>query len=95
MYPLRQKIILDCGTEFMAQFANICREDYRIKRHIMTTRNPQSNAIIERIHHTIGNIIRTFNVKKINKDDPWSGNIPSTMFGVHATYHTTLGASPM
>ena len=61
----------------------------------MTTRNPQSNAIIERIHQTIGNIIRTFDVSNIVNNCPWSGILAATMFAVRATYHTTLQSSPM
>ena len=57
--------------------------------------NPQSNAIIERIHQTIGNIIRTFDVSNIFNNDPWSGILAATMFAVRATYHPTLQASPM
>ena len=34
-YPLPQKIVFDRGTEFMAEFAKMCREDYGLKhKHI-------------------------------------------------------------
>ena len=66
----------------MAEFSKMWREDCGIKRRPITTRNPQSNAIIEYIHQTIVNIIRTFNVKKINNDDPGSGIFATTIFGV-------------
>ena len=59
------------------------------------TRNPQSNAIIKRIHQTIGNIIRTFDVSNIVNNNPWSGILSATMFAVSATYHTTIQVSPM
>ena len=58
-------------------------------------RNPQSNAIIEHSHQTIGNIIRTFDVSNIVNNDPWSGILAATMFAVCATYHRTLQASSM
>ena len=79
----------------MAELAKMCHNYYVIKRKPITTRNPQSNAIIERIHQTIGNIIRTFDVSNIVNNYPWSGSRAATMFAVHATYHTTLQASPM
>ena len=69
--------------------------DYGLKRKPITTSNPQSNAIIERIHQTIGNMIRTFDVFNIVNNDTWSGILAATMFAVRATYHTTLQASPM
>ena len=83
------------GTEFMAEFSKICHNENGLKRKPITTRNPQSNAIIERIHQTIGIIIRTFDVSNIVNNDPWSGMLAATMFAVRATYHTTLQASLM
>ena len=73
----------------------MCHYDYGLKRKPITTRNIQSNAIIERIHQTIRNIIRTFDVSNIVNNDPWSGILAATMFAVRETYHTTLQASPM
>ena len=89
-YPLPQRIVFDRGTKFMAEFDKMCHNDYGLKRKPITTRNPQSNAIIERIHQTIGKIIRTFDVSNIVNNDPWSGILVATMFAVRATYHTTL-----
>ena len=77
----------------MAELAKMCHNDYGLKRKPITTRNPQSNAIIERIHQTIGKIIRTFDVSNIVNNDPWSGILAATMFAVCATYHKTLKAS--
>ena len=94
-YALPQRIVFDRVTEFMAEFAKMCHNDYGLKRKPITTRNPQSNAIIERIHQNIGNTIRTFDVSNIVNNNPWSGILAATMFAVRATYHTTLQASPM
>ena len=94
-YLLPQRIVFDRGTEFMAEFAKMCHNDYVLNRKPITTRKPQSNAIIERIHQNIGNIIRTFDVSNIVNNDPWSGILVATMFAVRATYHTILQASPM
>ena len=49
-YPLPQRILFDCGTEFMAEFSKICQKDYGLKRKPITDMKPQYNAIIERIH---------------------------------------------
>ena len=87
--------MFDRGTKFTAEFSKMCQNDYVLNRKPITTRNPQSNAIIKRIHQTIGNIIRTFDVSNIVNNDPWSGILAATMFSVLATYHTTLQASRM
>ena len=87
--------MFDRGTEFIVEFTKMCQNDYGLKRKTITTRNPQSNAIIEWIHQTVGNIIRIFDVYKIVNNNPWSGILAVTMIAIHATYHTTLQASPM
>ena len=79
----------------MAEFSKMVKNDYGIKPKPITTRNPQANIIIERVHQTIENILRTFNVKDIDDEDPWVGIFAATMFAIRATFHTTLRASPM
>ena len=69
-YPPPQLILFEHGTEFMAEFSKMCPNDYGIKRKPITTRNPPSNTIFERIHETIGNIICTFDVSNIINSDP-------------------------
>ena len=78
-YPLPQRIVFDCGTEFMAEFAKMCHNDYSLKRKPIKTRNPQSNALIEHLHQTIGNITRTFDVANIFNNDPWLRQVCLTM----------------
>jgi transposase InsO family protein len=46
----------------MGEFARMVEKDYGIKRKPTTTRNPQANSIIERIHQTIENIICSFQI---------------------------------
>ena len=96
-YPWPTQVIFDKGKEFLGDFANMVSNDYGIERKGTTVRNPQSNAIIERIHQTIANIIRTFEMQDdpyLDPDDPWAGILSATMFAVRATYHTTLQATP-
>lgn len=93
-YPIPQIITYDRGTEFMADFAEMIENDYGIKRRGITVRNPQANAILERVHQTIGNIIRTFAKNDLDEKDPWAGILAATMFAIRATYHTTLQATP-
>ena len=74
-YPWPTQLTYDKGTEFMAEFAQMIVNDYGIQRRGITVRNPQANAIMERIHQTIGNMIRTFQVQEnyLDKDNPWMG----------------------
>ena len=97
-YPWPQKVILDRGTEFMAEFTKMIVDEYGIKKKPITKRNPQANAIVERVHQTIGNMIRTFEVQDIedlDEEDPWSGILTAVAFAVRATIHTTTRATPI
>ena len=79
----------------MAEFSKMCQNNYVLKRKPITTRNTESNEIIKRIHHTIRDIIRTFDVSNIVNTDPWSFILAAAMFAAHATYNKTLEAYPM
>ena len=96
-YPWPQEIVFDRGSEFMKDFASMVKEDYGIKQRPITTRNPQANAIIERIHQTLGNIIRTFELHQDQEvtQDSWEGILSAAMFALRSTYHTTTQATPM
>ena len=95
-YPLPSKVIVDRGREFFKEFKTMMSNDYDIKVRPITARNPQANAILERVHQTIGNIIRTFKVQKMTLDDdnPWDGILAATMFALRATVHTTTQHTP-
>ena len=94
-YPLPQKTVFDRGTEFMAKFVKMCQNNNGLKSKPIKTRNPHSNEIIKRIHQTIGNIIRTFDVSNIVNNNPWSVILSATMLFARTTYHTTIQASPL
>jgi hypothetical protein len=57
-YPWPTEIIMDRGSEFAAEVRKMLNKEYPIKRKLITTRNPQANAIIERIHQVVHNMIR-------------------------------------
>jgi hypothetical protein len=78
----------------MAEFAEMIENDYGIKRKGTTVQKPQANAILERVHQTIKNIIRTFSKENMDEENPWVGKA-ATMFSIRGIYHTTLQATPM
>jgi transposase InsO family protein len=91
-YPFPKQITLDRGTEFMAEFAKMVKDDYDLKIKAITNRNPQANAIIERVHQTIRNIIRTFDVQTMDSNNPWAGILTATMFALRS--HIILHFKP-
>ena len=95
-YPWPQRVICDRGSEFLAETRKMLQEDYGCEVASITTRNPQANAIVERVHQTIGEHIRTFQIhsSEIDEDDPFGGILSAVAFATRATVHTTLRATP-
>ena len=95
-YPWPRNVIHDRGTEFMAEVHEMLTNDYGCDVNRITTRNPQANAIVERVHQTIGNMIRTWfvNDPDLDEKDPYSGLLTAVAFATRATVHTTMNASP-
>ena len=96
-YPWPTWMIFDRGSEFRTELCQMIKNDYGVKVKPITTRNPQANAIVERVHQTIGNMIRTFELYDndgIDDDDPCSGILATVMAAMCSTYSTTTQASP-
>ena len=81
----------------MSKVSQLIKNDYGIKKRPITARNPQVNAIIERVHQTIANIIRTFDLNNIEVEEanPWDGILAATVFAIRSTIHTTSQYTPM
>jgi hypothetical protein len=58
-YPRPSIITYDKGIELLAEFITMIKNEYGQICKPITTRNLQSNAVLERIHKTIADIIRT------------------------------------
>ena len=71
--------------------------DYSIKVRPITSRNPQANAILGRVHQTIGNILHSLKVQNMVLDDknPWDGILASTILALRAKVHTTTLYTPV
>jgi transposase InsO family protein len=96
-YPWPTQVTYDRGSEFIGKDSQkMIKEDYGVKAKPITVRNPQANAIVERVHQVIGNIIRTFELEDnyLDEEDPWKGILSATAFAVRSTFHTTLQNSP-
>ena len=94
-YPRPQYIGFDNGSEFKAQFKQMC-DNYGIKDKPSSSYNPQSNGIIERVHQVLGNALRTFELeqKELDTNDPWGPFLSAAAWAIRSTVHTTLEATP-
>ena len=70
--------------------------DYGIPCNSIRVRNPQADAIVERVYQTIGNIISTFKIQEMDLDNenPWEVILSSTMFAIQSMEHTTTQHTP-
>ena len=59
-------------------------------------RNSQANAVIERTHQVMANMVRMFELEDTHMDeaDPWAGTLAAMAFAVHSTCHTALQPTP-
>ena len=89
--------MVDRGIVFLAEFKTMMANDYRIPCNSISVRNPQANAIVERVHQTIGDIIRSFKIQEMDLDNenPWEVILSSTMFAIRSTMHTTMQHTPL
>ena len=94
-YPRPRKVIFDNGTEFKKNFLPLLH-DFAIKPTPTSVKNPQANAILERVHQVLGDMLRTKELQKHTFDtvDPWSELLASVAWAIRSTHHTTLQASP-
>ena len=97
-YPRPRHLTLDGGSEFKVDFTKLMKEEFNLVTKPTSTRNPQGNSVLERIHQVMGNMIKTIQVyarDDIDEKYPWSGILSAVMFAIRSTYCTTLEATPM
>ena len=94
-YPRPMKVVYDHGSEFKLHFKNLVL-DYGIKPSPITAKNPQANAIVERVHQVVQNMLRTkdLNNHVFDYHDPWSEMLSSIAWAIRTSYHSAKGATP-
>ena len=89
----------DPGTEFTGPEFQTLLENCRIKDVCTSAKNPQANAVCERMHQTVGNVLRTL----LHSEPPQNiatakefvdEALSIAMHAMRAGLHSTLGSSP-
>ena len=82
------------GNEFKSVFYETC-DNYGIKAKPMTTYNPRSNGIIERIHQVLRDNVATFELlnQELPEHDSFGAFISAASWAIRSTFHTTLQAT--
>ncbi len=94
-YPCCWYLIYNNGSEFKLHFQSLCNM-YGIKRKPTSVKNPQANAILERIRGVLGNMLRSseLDMAESVKDSDIDVFLSDAAWAVCSTYHTVLKASP-
>ena len=94
-YPRAKYITYDNGSEFKLHFVSLC-DSYGLKRKPTTIKNPQANAILERIHGVFTDMLRTSNLDMQDTVDAEMIDdfLVNAAWAIRSTYHTVLKSSP-
>jgi transposase InsO family protein len=98
-YPKPETCISDQGGEFLGREFRQMLARYNIRLQIITAKNPQGNSIVERLHQTMGNSIRTL-LDGANPQSESEANalidsvLQTAAYAARAAIHTTLGTTP-
>jgi hypothetical protein len=102
-YPRPQFIVFDNGVNSnVSSNKCVCKTIMALKPNQLqvTTIHAQANAIIERVHKVVNDILRSFDLENNNEnlekqqDNPFDYFLQSTAWAIRSTYHTTLQATP-
>ena len=94
-YPRASKIVYDNGSEFKLHFESLC-DSYGLKRKPTTIKNPQANAVLERIHAVLGDMMRTSSLDNSDTATPQMVDefLTNVAWAIRSTYHTVLRTTP-
>jgi transposase InsO family protein len=98
-YPRPLKVIFDRGGEFVGLPFQEMLENAGIRGHAVAVKNPRANAIVERMHQTIANCLRSLIRSTPPRDMATAENfvddaIATATYSLRASVHRSLKASP-
>ena len=98
-YPKPLHCTYDPGSEFLGGDFQTVLATYGIKGHATTAKNPQANAVIERVHQTIGNCIRALVYEHPPENNQTANAVVDralamASYAIRTAIHRTLKLSP-
>jgi len=93
-YPKPFRVIYDRGSEFDSKEFTTRLIAYYIKAKPITVKNPQANAIIERMHRVMGDLLRVQLVTRNPRDQPIQDMTSAAAFALRGTVHSVTKYSP-
>ena len=96
-YPRPRELGCDNGGEFKGVFKQLCA-NMNLKMKTSLPWNPQSNAVLERIHQVLQDCLLTFELDdaEINEDDedPFEEYLAAAAYAIRCGFHASHGHSP-
>jgi hypothetical protein len=93
-YPRPSRILFDLGGEFdNDEFRGMCTQWF-IKPEPITAKNPRANAIVERMHRVMGDMLRVQLASKHPSEDIVRELTSAVAYAIRATVHGVTGYSP-
>ena len=98
-YPRPLYCISDQGGEFIGWGFQQMLERYAIHPRTTTSKNPQANAICERMHQAVGNTLRVFTsvqppASTIHANQLIDMALSNAMYATGTSFHGSLRATP-
>jgi len=96
-HPWPTEKTVDKGRELAREVSETLQNEHGIKRKIITSRNLQSNSMIERCHKTLHNMIRSAQVKDKRDLDSllgFKGVLVACRRAMNSAVHTAARATP-
>jgi len=96
-YPWPTEMPMDKGKEFAREVSETLKNEYGVIQKVVTSRNPQSNSMIERCHKRLYNMIHSAQIKGKRGLDSFlgfKGVLAACRKAMNSTVHTTACATP-
>ena len=93
-YPRPKKVIHDNGGEFTGFEFQEMMSSYGIKAVPTTVKNPRSNSIAERMHLTMGDMLRTMEFEGPDWKEEIDTALQSVAWAIRSTVSMTTGHTP-
>lgn len=93
-YPRPSRVTFDAGNEFNNEYFTNLLALWYVNHNPVTVKNPRANAIIERMHLVLGNMIRCQLAKLHKEEDIVSEITSAAAFAMRATVHGTTRFTP-
>ena len=92
------EITYDQEKEFIVHefIKYLIETEYYITPKPRTLGNPMSNAVLERVHQVLGNLVQNFNISTqtyVDKNNPWTGILAAAEFAIFSTTNRQKGYS--